>query len=73
MEKVRLARAFDRCPKKTATTLVGSKPTIYEALRSKLGREPTNPELRADVDRIKREALIDVATRGKLRHQRRSR
>lgn len=28
------------------------KPTIYEALRAKLGREPTDHELRADVFRI---------------------
>lgn len=31
------------------------KPTIYEALREKLGREPTNAELKADVQRILRE------------------
>ena len=47
------------------------KPTIYEALRDKLGREPTNAELKSDVERIKSEALVDVATAGKLRHQRR--
>ena len=28
------------------------KPTIYEALREKLGREPTNAELKAEVKRI---------------------
>ena len=44
--------------------------TIYEALRAKLGREPTNAELRADVERIKTDALVDMATRGKLPHQR---
>ena len=48
------------------------KPTIYEALKSKLGREPTNAELRADVDRILDEATVDLATAGKLPHQRRS-
>ena len=32
------------------------KPTIYEALRAKLGREPTNDEIKADVRRIIREA-----------------
>lgn len=47
------------------------KPTIYEALRAKLGREPTSAELKADVDRIKREALVEAAQKGKLRHQRR--
>jgi hypothetical protein len=30
--------------------------TIYEALRAKLGREPTHAELVADVRRILREA-----------------
>ena len=44
--------------------------TIYEALRAKLGREPTRDELRAEVARIKTEALIEVATRGRLPHQR---
>lgn len=33
------------------------KPTIYEALREKLGREPTRAELVADVRRILREAV----------------
>lgn len=47
------------------------KPTIYEALRDKLGREPTNGELRADVGRIKAEALVELAETGKLPHQRR--
>ena len=46
------------------------KPTIYEALRDKLGREPTNDELRADVERIKEEALVEAATKGKLSFQR---
>jgi hypothetical protein len=32
------------------------KPTIYEALRDKLGREPTHAELCADVRRILSEA-----------------
>lgn len=32
------------------------KPTIYEALRDKLGREPTHNELVKDVERILREA-----------------
>ena len=47
------------------------KPTIYEALREKLGREPTPAELKEDVKRILSEALIDSAMRGKLPHQRR--
>lgn len=44
--------------------------TIYEALRSKLGRDPTHVELKADVKRILDEALIFRAEKGKLRHQR---
>lgn len=47
------------------------KPTIYEALAEKLGREPTNAELRADVERIKTESLVELASKGKLRFQRR--
>lgn len=43
------------------------KPTIYEALVAKLGRTPTNAELKADVERIKREAIQDLAPKGKLR------
>jgi hypothetical protein len=46
------------------------KPTIYEALRDKLGREPTNPELRAEVERIKQSALVELAEKGRLPHQR---
>lgn len=46
------------------------KPTIYQALWIKLGREPTNMELKADVERIKREAIEELARAGKLRHQR---
>lgn len=45
-------------------------PTIYEALRTRLGRTPTNAELKADVERIKREALEELASKGKLPHQR---
>jgi hypothetical protein len=46
------------------------KPTIYEALRDKLGREPTNDELKAEVNRIKESALVELATKGKLPFQR---
>lgn len=45
------------------------KPTIYEALRDKLGREPTASELVAEVKRIMSEVKIDLATHGKLPHQ----
>ena len=49
------------------------KPTIYEALREKLGREPTRAELKAEVRRIGDEALVQLASAGKLRHQRKRR
>lgn len=45
--------------------------TIYEALKAKLGREPTGAELKADVARIKESAMVDLASKGKLPHQRR--
>jgi hypothetical protein len=46
------------------------KPTIYQALILKLGRVPTDAEIKADVDRIKTEALCELAAVGKLKHQR---
>jgi hypothetical protein len=46
------------------------KPTIYEVLKAKLGREPTHRELCDDVKRILNEGLIERATAGKLKHQR---
>jgi hypothetical protein len=45
--------------------------TIYEALYRKLGREPTNAELKADVRRILQEALVERAEAGNLKHQKR--
>ena len=35
-----------------ATSIAKRKPTIYEALRGKLGREPSNDELRIECQRI---------------------
>lgn len=49
------------------------KPTIYQALCTKLGRIPTNDEIKADVQRIKQEAVVELANKGKLPHQRRKR
>jgi hypothetical protein len=46
------------------------KPTIYEVLKLKLGREPTHNELVADVRRILSETTVELATAGKLPHQR---
>ncbi len=48
------------------------KPTIYEALKTKLGREPTNAELKAEVRRILDEGLIEMAQKGRLPHQRKA-
>lgn len=45
-------------------------PTIHEALRNKLGREPTHRELCDDVKRILAEGAQDLAARGLMRHQR---
>ena len=47
--------------------------TIYEALRRKLGREPTHAELKADVKRILESSTQDLAAKGKLPHQRKQR
>ena len=44
--------------------------TIYEALKTKLNREPTHAELKAEVKRILDEALVERAEAGKLTHQR---
>jgi len=57
----------------TDLTAIRAKPTIYEALRAKLGREPSNAELRADVRRILEEGLVERAEAGKLAHQKRRR
>jgi hypothetical protein len=50
------------------------KPTIWEALAARLGREPTNAEANAEVRRILREGcdadLIARAERGAMPHQR---
>lgn len=46
------------------------KPTIYDVLKNKLGREPTRAELNADVKRILSEGTQELAAKGKLRHQR---
>jgi hypothetical protein len=45
--------------------------TIYDALAKRLGREPTSAEVKAEVQRIKEEGLVEAATKGKLPHQRR--
>ena len=50
--------------------LPARKPTIYEALKEKLGREPSNAELKDDVQRIKDEVLVELASKGKLKFQR---
>lgn len=45
------------------------KPTIYEVLTNNLGREPTNLELKEEIKRILEEGLIEMAEKGKLKHQ----
>lgn len=47
--------------------------TIYESLRQRLGREPTNAELKAEIARIKEESLVETAEAGQLPHQRKRR
>jgi hypothetical protein len=47
--------------------------TIYDALKARLGREPTGAEIKAEVQRIKESALVATAATGKLSHQRRRR
>lgn len=49
------------------------KPTIYEALCAKLGREPTHAEIKADIIRILADGTRERAEAGKLPHQRRKR
>ncbi len=46
------------------------KPTIYEVLKAQLQREPTHRELCDEVRRILTDGLIERATAGKLRQQR---
>jgi hypothetical protein len=47
--------------------------TIYAVLRQKLGREPTFPELKADIARILEAGLVERAKKGQLAHQRKPR
>jgi len=47
-----------------------NQPTIWDNLVKKLGRDPTNDECRDECHRIMGEASIDLATAGKLTHQR---
>ena len=44
--------------------------TIWNVLRKRLGREPTKAEVLADLQRISDEVRIDMASKGKLPHQR---
>lgn len=50
------------------------KPTIYQVLKEKLGREPSNTELNVEVKRILKEGaeedLQRRAAKGTLPHQR---
>lgn len=54
-----------------STTFRNDNPnTIWSVLARKLGREPTNAEAVAELNRIRDEVLIDLAGAGKLPHQR---
>jgi hypothetical protein len=44
--------------------------TIWSVLVRKLGREPTNAEAIAELNRIRDEVMVDMAGAGKLPHQR---
>lgn len=48
-------------------TMTSKKPTIYEALKEKLGREPTNKELKSEVDRILTESMIERKSKVKTK------
>ena len=67
----RLVSLLNLCHYSNRDTKDATPMTIYAALKARLGRTPTSAELRADVDRIKTTALVELATKGKLRHQRR--
>ena len=55
----------------TSISFRNSNPnTIWNKLAAKLGREPTHAEACAEVRRIKQSAVADLASQGKLRHQR---
>lgn len=45
--------------------------TIWNKLAARLGREPTAQEAKQEVRRILSEGLVDLASKGKLPHQRR--
>lgn len=46
--------------------------TIWQALAAKLDREPTAAEVKAEIARIREDALVETAIKGKLAHQRRA-
>ena len=45
--------------------------SIWQALADRLGRQPSNSEVKAELARITEESLIERAELGKLKHQRR--
>lgn len=48
------------------------KPTIWEALAARLGREPTHKEACDEVRRILEESTRERAEQGKMKHQRKA-
>lgn len=59
---------------KVTTTWHNANPnTIWNRLAARLGRQPTNDEVRTEVRRIMSEATVDLADAGKLPFQRKGR
>lgn len=52
-------------------TFINHNPdTVWNKLAQKLGRQPTNAEAKAELDRIFTEVMVELANKGKLPHQR---
>ena len=54
----------------TVTWSSRNSQTIYAKLKARLGREPSNQELEDEVKRILDAGLVELASAGKLPHQR---
>lgn len=58
-------------PVRVTITFTNDNPdTIWNKLAAKLGRQPTNAEAKAEVDRILTDVMIQRANKGKLSWQR---
>jgi hypothetical protein len=57
---------------RVTTTVHNAGPTtIWGKLAERLGREPTDAEVKAEISRILTEGVMEAAMAGKLPHQRR--